>query len=176
MEITPLGHIPFYLESSCWAKLSKVVLTAPVLYFSHHMCFLLASFLPPFPVFSLGAEGNSPREVFQAHTSCNHSTLNRLYLSLGFSFEHQLFHKVTRAIAKRAFIVEVDAPFGVNTRSCRKPLCVSFLQPQPVSCDSGRQHAVTVQWLRQCRPHSVGRGVIQLCEHIRQLRASHTGL
>lgn len=129
---------------------------------------------PLYAMFSLGEEGGTPGRPSR-HTPPVTVKTKATHLSLSFSLESQFLHKVTGVCSRKGFLSWGRTPRLALTRSCRKPHGVGFLQlqgrvglQQAAGCD--RLAAQTV-W-----PCGVGRGVGQLWEHVRQLRASLTAL
>lgn len=80
---------------------------------------------------------------------------------LVFPLEHELCHSVTNVGIKGDFHCRGGYPFVVNTSPCSRPLCVSESRCQRAAGhDGSAAQTVRPRW---------GKGVIHLCEHIRQL-------
>lgn len=80
---------------------------------------------------------------------------------LVFPLEHELCHSVTNVGLKGDFHCRGGYPFVVNTSPCSRPLCVSESRCQRAAGHDGSAAQTVQPWW--------GKGVVHLCEHIRQL-------
>lgn len=164
LETTTLGQTPLYLGCCCRVKTSGK--SRSRIQFQISLVAWVFS-LPLASPFFLSSHSEKKGEGGPVRSSrCTPPVTIKTKPILAFSLEHELFHSMTNVCLKADFHCRGGYPFVVNTSPCSSPLCVGESRCQRATGHDGSAAQTARPWW--------GKGVIHLCEHIRQLRASHT--